>query len=34
VASSFETHRFAVLLRMRSLDPRGEERGSAARLEP
>jgi hypothetical protein len=38
-ASSFETHRFAMLLRMRSssedelLDPHGEER-AFARLEP
>src|SRR5258708_36225418 len=33
VASSFET-RLAPLLRMRSLDPHGDERGNAGRLEP
>ena len=32
-ASSFETHRFAMLLRMRTSDPHGEER-VFARLEP
>jgi hypothetical protein len=34
VVSSFETHRFAMLLRMRSPNPHGEEHGNAARLEP
>jgi hypothetical protein len=31
---SFETHRFALLLRMRFPIPHGEEHGNAVRLEP
>jgi hypothetical protein len=34
VASSFETHRFAMLLQDEVWNPHGEEHGNAVRLEP